>query len=110
MKNLMAIFGAIFFVSFIITGCGSGKAKSTVSKLEKCLGNNKTVKDLDNLPGPERTVLVNCMSETWVSMMKEVTKMSSDDRAKFEKEYTDAINKSVYNEVLEDFHHGRIEE
>ena len=113
MKNLKQIFNllAIAIIAIALTtSCGGEKVNTTVSQLEKCLGSNKTNDDLNNLSKEQAIEIAKCMLEHTENIKEEVDNMSSEDQEKFGKEFTDAINKSEYKEVLKDMDYDKIKE
>jgi hypothetical protein len=113
MKKLKQIFNlltmAIIAIA-LITSCGGETVNTTVSQLEKCLGSNKTNDDLNNLSKEQAIEIAKCMLEPMENIKEEVDNMSSEDQEKFGKEFTDAINKSEYKEVLKDMDYDKIKE
>jgi len=111
MKKLKQIFNLMSVAIIAITlttSCGGGKVKTTVSQLEECLGSNKTNDDLRNLSKEQAIEIARCMLEPMENIKEEVDNMSSEDQAKFGKEFSDAINKSEYKEVLEGMNYDKI--
>jgi hypothetical protein len=101
---------AIIAIS-LATSCGSeSKVKTTVSQLEKCLGNTKTEADLDNLSEEQLTEIAKCMLEPLEKLEKEFDNMSDADLDKYDKEFKDAINKSEFKEVLEYFDYREVKD
>jgi len=106
--NVLAI--AIVAVTLATSCGGGGKVKTTISQLEKCLGNNKTSADLNNLSKDQAVEIAKCMLGPMGDFKKEIDNMSSQDQEKFGKEFADAIEKSEYKEILKDLDYDKIKE
>ena len=109
-KQIFKVLALAIVAVTLATSCGGGKVKTTISQLEKCLGNNKTNADLNNLSKDQAVEIAKCMLGPMEDFKKEIDNMSPQDQEKFSKEFADAIEKSEYKEILIDLDYDQIKE
>jgi len=109
-KQIFSMLAIAIIAVTLTTSCGGGKVKTTISQLEKCLGDNKTNDDLNNLSKDQAVEIAKCMLGPMEDFKKEIDNMSSEDQEKFSKEFADAIEKSEYKEILIDLDYDQIKE
>ena len=113
MKNLKQITKMLIvaiIISISLTACTGNIGKVTVTDLEKCLGNAKTKKDVDNLSKEQLTAMAKCMLVPMDALKKKMESMKPEEKEKLEKEYADAVDKSEYKEVLSGIDYDKIKE